>query len=46
MSGELISQFRHTSALSGGNAVYVEDLYEQYLANPQSVDSTWQALFA
>ncbi len=31
--------------LSGANAPYVEGLYEQYLLNPASVDSTWRRYF-
>jgi 2-oxoglutarate dehydrogenase complex dehydrogenase (E1) component-like enzyme len=33
----LIKQFSRTSQLSGGNAGYIEDLYEQFLADPASV---------
>ena len=29
-----------STPLSGGNAPYVEALYEQFLADPQSVDPT------
>ncbi len=41
----LIEQFRASSALYGGNAAFVEDLYEQYLADPESVDGTWRHRF-
>jgi len=34
------------SPLFGGNAVYVEDLYETYLENPNSVPETWQRFFS
>jgi 2-oxoglutarate dehydrogenase E1 component len=34
------------SPLFGGNALYVEDLYETYLRNPQSVPENWQRFFA
>ena len=34
-----------TTALSGGNAGYMEDLYEQYLKDPNSVDPTWGQYF-
>jgi len=34
-----------TTALFGGNASYVEDLYERYLAG-EAVPADWQALFA
>lgn len=31
--------------LAGDNASYIEYLYEQYLADPSSVDADWQAYF-
>src|SRR5436305_14459216 len=34
-----------TSFLSGSNAGFIEGLYEQYLANRDSVDGTWRAFF-
>ncbi len=34
-----------TTFLDGGNSAYIEDLYEQYLANPQAVSPEWQAYF-
>ncbi len=42
----LLEQFRNSSQLSGGNAVYVEGLYEAWLADPASVAPKWQAYFA
>ncbi|MCC8467315.1 MAG: 2-oxoglutarate dehydrogenase E1 component, partial [Rickettsia endosymbiont of Eriopis connexa] len=36
---------KKTGYLFGGNAVFVEELYRQYLANPNSVDQTWQEFF-
>ncbi len=41
----LIKQFSETSQLSGGNAGFIEDLYEQYLVAPDSVGAQWQAYF-
>jgi len=35
-----------TSFLSGTNAIFVERLYEQYLADPNSVDPSWRDYFA
>ena len=35
-----------TSALYGGNADYVESLYEQFLAEPSSVEPRWREYFA
>ena len=34
------------SFLSGSNAVYLESLLENYLENPNSVDSSWKAFFS
>src|SRR5882672_44437 len=34
-----------STPLSGGNAPYVEALYEQFLADPQSVDRGWRDYF-
>lgn len=34
------------SPLFSANAPYIEMLYEKWLANPQSVDASWQAMFA
>jgi 2-oxoglutarate dehydrogenase E1 component len=36
---------QESSYLSGGNADYIEALYEQYLENPQSVTPEWQHHF-
>jgi 2-oxoglutarate dehydrogenase E1 component len=41
----LIQQFAQSSQLAGGNAAFVEELYERYLADPAAVDSTWRAYF-
>lgn len=35
-----------SSGLFGGNAAYIEALYEDYLADPQSVGPEWQKYFA
>jgi 2-oxoglutarate dehydrogenase complex dehydrogenase (E1) component-like enzyme len=42
----LLKQFQESSALYGSNAYYIEDLYEQYLENPQSVAESWREKFA
>lgn len=39
-------QLQQTSGLSGANAAYIEDLYDQYLIDPSSIDPQWQAYFA
>ncbi|KAA3632727.1 MAG: 2-oxoglutarate dehydrogenase E1 component [Proteobacteria bacterium] len=33
------------SYLSGGNAAYLEDLYQQYLKEPDSIDPAWVKVF-
>jgi len=40
----LADQFA-TTALSGGNAGYIEDLYEQFLIDPNAVEPTWRDTF-
>jgi 2-oxoglutarate dehydrogenase E1 component len=40
----LLKQFSQSSQL-GANAAYIEDLYEQYLVAPDSVDAKWRAYF-
>ena len=41
----MMRQLQINSYLFGGNAPYVEDLYEQYLDNPGSVPERWRAYF-
>ena len=43
MSSQL--EFLHNSYLFGGNAPYVEELYEAYLDNPGSVPDNWRNYF-
>lgn len=45
MSQSLADQLA-TTALSGGNADFIEDLYEQFLKDPNAVDPTWAAYFS
>ena len=40
----LLQQFSKSSQL-GANAAYIEDLYEQYLVNPDSVGPKWKTYF-
>ncbi|KAA5606541.1 2-oxoglutarate dehydrogenase E1 component [Roseospira marina] len=35
-----------SSFLSGANATYIAELYERYLADPDSVDTAWRSFFA
>ena len=41
----MMQQYRSNSYLFGGNAPYVEELYEAYLNNPGSVPETWRTYF-
>lgn len=41
----IYSSYRGNSYLFGGNAPYVEEMYENYLANPGSVPDHWREYF-
>jgi 2-oxoglutarate dehydrogenase E1 component len=41
----VMKQFLSNSYLFGGNAPFIEDLYEKYLANPGSVAEEWREYF-
>jgi 2-oxoglutarate dehydrogenase E1 component len=41
----MMMQNRKTSFLYGGNAPYIEELYESYLKDPQGVSPEWQGYF-
>ena len=41
----LMQKFKANSYLFGGNAPYVEELYESYLSNPGSVPDHWRDYF-
>ncbi len=45
MSSSKIEAFRQSSHISGGNAAFVEELYESWLADPASVTSAWRSYF-
>ncbi|MFT4249672.1 MAG: 2-oxoglutarate dehydrogenase E1 component [Pseudomonas sp.] len=45
MVDNLLKQFAQSSQLAGGNAAYIEDLYEQYLVSPDSIDPRWKSYF-
>src|ERR1700726_1454124 len=45
MSPSLADQLA-TTALSGGNAGFMEDLYEQFLKDPNAVDPKWAEYFS
>ena len=38
--------FQDSSAFSEGNASFLDDLYDQYLRDPDSVDPSWREEFA
>ncbi len=41
----MMQQYQANSYLFGGNAPYVEEMYEAYLDNPGSVPDNWRAYF-
>ena len=41
----MMKQFQSNSYLFGGNAPFIEDLYEQYLVNPAAVPDGWREYF-
>ncbi len=41
----MMREFLDNSYLFGGNAPFIEDLYEKYLANPQSIPEQWREYF-
>jgi 2-oxoglutarate dehydrogenase E1 component len=45
MSESLADKYA-TTALSGGNAAFIEELYEQFLKDPKGVEPAWAAYFA
>ncbi|HKT30778.1 2-oxoglutarate dehydrogenase E1 component [Dyella sp.] len=45
MSTNLIREFSESSQLAGGNADYVESLYDAWLADPASVSAEWNTYF-
>ena len=40
-----LREFETSSTLFGGNAPFIEDQYERYLANPGAVAPDWRAYF-
>jgi len=40
-----LERLRQTSLLYGGNAAFIEELYESYLNDPESVGENWRAYF-
>lgn len=46
MQHNTFDELLSSTALGGANQSYVEEIYEQYLDDPASVDESWQAIFA
>ncbi|MBP3194866.1 MAG: 2-oxoglutarate dehydrogenase E1 component [Cardiobacteriaceae bacterium] len=49
MKEAFMSDYKKTkseSGISGGNAAYIEELYEDFLADPSSVSENWQKYFS
>src|SRR3954469_23502870 len=44
-TSSVYTAYQGNSYLFGGNAPYVEEMYENYLANPGSVPDTWREYF-
>jgi 2-oxoglutarate dehydrogenase E1 component len=44
-SGQLRQVFEETAFLYGGNAAYIDDLFERYGRDPASVEPSWRAFF-
>ncbi len=42
----MANETEQTSYLYGANSVFVEELFQRYLANPSSVDPSWQRFFS
>ena len=45
MPESIMQQFLRSSHLSGGNAAYIEDLYETYIHDPNAVPEEWRSFF-
>lgn len=45
MHESTMEQLWRSSHISGGNAAYVEELYETYLHNPNGVPEEWRSYF-
>ncbi len=45
MQDSIMAHFLSNSHISGGNAAYVEELYDTYLHNPNAVSEEWRGYF-
>jgi 2-oxoglutarate dehydrogenase E1 component len=43
---DLRTFFQDSSSFYGSNASFIEELYERFLENPESIDASWQAQFS
>ena len=41
----LFERFQASSAIGGGNASYIDELYETWLADPNAVEPGWRNYF-
>ncbi len=46
LNDELVKQLADNSYLFAGNAAFIEDLYAQFLKDPESVGADWRRTFA
>ena len=46
MQDSVMQRMWQSSHISGGNAAYVEEMYERYLREPNSVPEQWREYFA
>lgn len=45
MQNGVMKDWLDSSFLAGANQTYIEQLYEDYLTDPNSVDAEWKAIF-
>jgi len=45
MQKKTLEELQRSSYLSGNNAAYLEEIYDQYLRDPNSVDAKWRSYF-
>jgi 2-oxoglutarate dehydrogenase E1 component len=45
MTSNTMQSLWNSSILEGSNALYIEDLFEQYLVDPQSIPEAWRTFF-
>ncbi|MFC4699124.1 2-oxoglutarate dehydrogenase E1 component [Glaciecola siphonariae] len=45
MQNSVMKAWWDSSHMAGGNAAYIEELYEAYLEDPQSIPENWKSIF-